>query len=555
MSPTVKFNSMRMPSAGSQSGAALILLVFMMAIALIGFTYQYLDAKSARLNQQQNTAAALAEAKAALIGAALIDSSVPGRLPCPEDTSKIGTALEGDARASCTTDAQRIGRLPWRTLGIGKLVDGHGEPLWYAVSSGFRTAPINSETVPQLNVNGVANAAIAIVFSSGPALSGQSRAVVTSGSPPSQSNYLDVGNSDADTTFFSAVPSSAFNDQLMTISHADIFVPLEKRVLGEIKNNAAAYKDSWHAYPFPVGFTNPATLADSAFIGAITESGGLLPVSDPLVTPNMGPTLTRLTFTDTLGVSSGSSCSRLNAGLGSDKIECQATLTPNPMFGLYLGNGIAEYAFSNVGKGFISFPSLVSADFANTSTTPPYARYTTTNYATFPSSLEAFLDSAANGIIRVRFTVLGFTAAPTVIRIAIGVNDYPESPASWTLDSTSWLIQNDWHRLIYYRVADPLKPAANLVTPTCSGNCLSVRRTYANGTTQTIANMPGIIMTAGKAMTSTDFQTTPSQARPSDQLKEYFDSIDNVAAETTLTFDQILPLKSTFNDQLQTLSP
>jgi hypothetical protein len=67
--------------------------------------------------------------------------------------------------------------------------------------------------------------------------------------------------------------------------------------------------------------------------------------------------------------------------------------------------------------------------------------------------------------------------------------------------------------------------------------------------------MPGIIMIAGKTMTSTDFQTTPSQARPSDQLKEYFDSVDNVAAETTLTFDQILPLKSTFNDQLQTLSP
>lgn len=537
---------MRMPSHKSQSGAALMLLVFMMAIALIGFTYQYLDAKSARLNQQQNTAAALAEAKAALIGAALIDSSVPGRLPCPEDTTKIGTALEGDARASCTTDAQRIGRLPWRTLGIGKLVDGHGEPLWYAVSSGFRSAPINSETIPQLNVNGVANAAVAIIFSAGPVLAGQNRSVVTSASPPVQSNYLDVGNSDANATFFTAVPNSSFNDQLLTISHADIFVPLEKRVLGEIKNNAAAYKDSWHAYPFPVSFSNPATLSSTAFIGDITESGGLLPVSDPSVSANLG--LANIVISPILGSVSNQTCAIVNPGnITTERIECSAQLSP--LFSFFYATGNVQYGFRNVGKAFVGSTPITTGDFLTSSTSATYTIGLT--------SVAQQIDSAANGIIRLPFTIFNnFTStASTTIRISIRITEYPDVMDAWTMAASSWLIENNWHRLTYYRVADPFKPAANTTTPTCSGNCLSVRRTFANSTSQTNPDIPGIILSAGRLLTSTDFQTSPSQARPSDQLKEYFDSSDNVAAETTLIFDQILPLKSTFNDQLQTLSP
>lgn len=541
---------------GRQSGAVLMLLVFMIAISLTTFTFKYFSAQSGRLAQQDATAAALAEAKAALIGAALTDSSLPGRLPCPEDTSKIGTALEGDALSNCNTATSRIGRLPWRTLGLGKLVDGHGEPLWYVLSNGFRAVPINSETIPQLSLDGIANSAVAIVFSAGPALNGQNRPNISSGTPPLQANYLDQGNADADATFFRAVANSSFNDQLIVVSHADIFEPLEKRVLGEIRNNAAVYKDSWHAYPFAVDFSNPAALADTAFVGDITQAAGLLPIADPSVTPNMNTSITALTFSGSgfLGTASAMSCSRTNAGLSSDKVECQATLTPGG-FGIYLGTGTAQFGFSNVGKGFISFPSLALDDFENTTTTPPYIRVTNASYSVTPSTLDASVDAAANGIIRVRFSVLGLTSSSTTLRISIGVNDYPESPATWTEDSTSWLIQNDWHKVMYYKVADLYKPSGNFATPVCSGNCLSVRRTFANGTTQTTADAPGILITAGKLLSSTNFQASPAQTRPNSLLKEYFDSSDNVQAETTLIFDQILPLKSTFNDQVRTLQP
>jgi hypothetical protein len=34
--------------------------------------------------------------------------------------------------------AQRLGRLPWKTLGLPDLRDGHGERLWYAVSTKYK---------------------------------------------------------------------------------------------------------------------------------------------------------------------------------------------------------------------------------------------------------------------------------------------------------------------------------------------------------------------------------------------------------------------------------
>ena len=70
--------------------------------------------------------------------------------------------------------------MPWRTLGIDKIVDSAGEPLWYAVSPGWALAPpgtgtlvIHSESVGQLDVDGKANAAVALLFAPGPAFNAQ----------------------------------------------------------------------------------------------------------------------------------------------------------------------------------------------------------------------------------------------------------------------------------------------------------------------------------------------------------------------------------------------
>ena len=82
---------------------------------------------------------ALATAREALIAHATsrpLDEIVgPGYLPCPDLDD------DGWAESTCgsmtgeTGQWQRLGRLPWKTLGLPDLRDAFGERLWYAVSS------------------------------------------------------------------------------------------------------------------------------------------------------------------------------------------------------------------------------------------------------------------------------------------------------------------------------------------------------------------------------------------------------------------------------------
>ena len=114
--------------------AALVLLVaagLFLASALTGLAFvPERDAASDR---------AIAQAREALIAYAAdrpIDAAVgPGYLPCPDRDD------DGWAEATCGSlsgdsgQGQRLGRLPWKTLGLPDVRDGHGERLWYAVSS------------------------------------------------------------------------------------------------------------------------------------------------------------------------------------------------------------------------------------------------------------------------------------------------------------------------------------------------------------------------------------------------------------------------------------
>lgn len=85
------------------------------------------------------TQRSLAQAREALVSHAAdraIDAIVgPGYLPCPDLDD------DGWAESTCGSlsghlgQAQRLGRLPWKTLGLPDLRDGDGERLWYAVST------------------------------------------------------------------------------------------------------------------------------------------------------------------------------------------------------------------------------------------------------------------------------------------------------------------------------------------------------------------------------------------------------------------------------------
>jgi len=130
-----------------QRGVALIVLLALLSFVLIGALLSFTGKTDDSIERGKLTEAALAQAKLALIDYA---SSVylgnipcaapgnncprPGDLPCP-DLNNSGTA---DAVPACDATGRRIGRLPWRTLGLPDLRDGYGERLWYAVSANFK---------------------------------------------------------------------------------------------------------------------------------------------------------------------------------------------------------------------------------------------------------------------------------------------------------------------------------------------------------------------------------------------------------------------------------
>jgi type II secretory pathway pseudopilin PulG len=158
-----------------QRGAAALLLVLaLLAAAVTMYAAAWPLAEPNR--REQKSQQALAEAAQALAGYARARRCVAGsgtilsHLPCPD----LGGG-EGVAAATCAGPS--LGRLPWRTLGLPPLRDGHGECLWY------ERGPLGAR-----------------VIAPGPALAGQTRAA--GGAAPvcgghyAQTDYLEPAGND-----------------------------------------------------------------------------------------------------------------------------------------------------------------------------------------------------------------------------------------------------------------------------------------------------------------------------------------------------------------------
>jgi hypothetical protein len=241
------------PYQYKQQGVALLIFVMVMLLAGTSLLFSVLNSNRVNIERDKKTAEALAEAKAALIGWS-VNRSNPGQLPCPEDISLIDSPTEGQAQNACTSLQPVIGRLPWRTLGVGDLRDGYGERLWYVISPGFRTSPINSTTPAQLSVDGVAGSAVAVVFSAGSVLAGQSRPTPTVATPPDVTQYLDLSNNDNNFSFITRGVASTFNDKLLAITGTELFSTITLRVLNEVRGNDThgmkEYYLTYSEYPF-----------------------------------------------------------------------------------------------------------------------------------------------------------------------------------------------------------------------------------------------------------------------------------------------------------------
>ncbi len=172
---------------GSGLVAALVLATLLGSAALLA--QGELSARI-RAGAQARSLAALAEARAALLGYAVSYAERhPGQgyayLPCPDAANTGSTTIS----ACGARDLGRIGRLPYRTLGLADLRDGWGECLWYAVAGSVKHNPkaqaLNWDSPGQfalftadgLPLGDAADdaLAVAVLFAPGPPLPAQQR--------------------------------------------------------------------------------------------------------------------------------------------------------------------------------------------------------------------------------------------------------------------------------------------------------------------------------------------------------------------------------------------
>ncbi len=290
----------RLPT--KQSGASLLLALFIATVFGLALFFAGNNERNPSTFRDVATEAALAEAKAALIGYAATyrdrkTDSAFGYLPCPD------TNNSGFETANCGTAGETaIGRLPYKTLGLPPLHDSSGECLWYIVSGGHKsnpkTDPLNWDTRGQIRIIDASNAqltgpddiyggAVAAVIAPGPPLPGQNRGT---GSYPCSGdasnniaayldgNYPESGNGTLDLSI-GAPRSSTNNDRINWISAREVFDTLAKRndLLGNLLTELTGCLNITDTRNLPPANPQPANPAYFSTLGSkiVTTPAGL----------------------------------------------------------------------------------------------------------------------------------------------------------------------------------------------------------------------------------------------------------------------------------------
>lgn len=224
--------------APRQRGAALIVFALIGTIAVLSLLLGRLTSLT-NTSGKRATSLALAQAKEAVIGWSASHSTRPGTLPCPENTDFIGNpGSEGTAQTDCSNVSPSVGRLPWRTLKVRQLTDDTGEPLWYAVSPGFRSpSKINGNSLGKLTVDGAPDGVVAVIFAPGAPLAGKNHPPPTSAAPPDIAQYLEGYDLNGSGAFSSTGAPDVFNDRLLTITRDELFHAVNRRVLNELRGD------------------------------------------------------------------------------------------------------------------------------------------------------------------------------------------------------------------------------------------------------------------------------------------------------------------------------
>lgn len=551
------------------------MLLALLAMFVLGASWWLVSALSAgggwTAAAQAHNARVLNQAKQALIGyiaqqATRSGENNPGRLPCPEAAGYYGNpSLEGIAAGGCTLP--KVGRLPWRTLGLDKLVDAAGEPLWYAVSPGWAYTSadltINSNSTGQLTVDGMANDSVALIIAPGrafavPASPGcaawtQSR---PASAAPDLRNYLECENASwpPNTNFVTAGPKASFNDQVLRVSAAEILPALEAAIAARIEREVVpvlrtVYGGAEWGFPFAL-FPNAARFNDGddnfnpdAYAGSIAtrgggESRGLLPMvraspcASPVGCPPVDealvrwsedrPTVERIGGAHTLF---SSECNLVPAGAPT-RIECDLEVENE--------TGSVEVRVTRILLNlFNSFRRLDTfhAGSVQLAQTGFVDERCTISWSANADGSAGHRCEGTVAVVHVpgageRQTVS--VRAPAVAVPAL-LSDHRITESGDT--TLGWFVRNRWYELMHY--ATSLEHAPGGSPPCAAASCLSVAHHSSSP-----AGNRAILILAGRSLSRA--------ARPNGLLADFLDS--EVNRQSNALYEQ-QRINSAFNDR------
>ena len=569
-----------------QRGAALIVLL---VIIVLGTSWMVVSALGKAANrtavQREHNARVLAEAKAALVAwvaTNAFDSTEnnPGRLPCPQYWGDVGSSNEGRAGASCISSAAptqpAAGWLPWRSLGLSKLLDASGAQLWYAVSPGWASRTdaayltINSISLGQLTVDGQANASVAMIIAPGQALGispnsnqvaagcvarNQSQALNLPTTAPNPLDFLECQNgSTTDGSFATSVVDNAtnpvFNDQVVTVTAADVLPALEAAIAKRIERDivpalSAVYgtatwgtSASSPAFPFPATFADPTT---SPFQGNTAATQGLVPFN--YHSSSCGSDARCSNNAITWGTPS------LSSSGGPGYLPLSPTCTVSGSTGYCYGYYYGGTLNISIGDPATSITTgLRTVDVASHTGSADAWRYNGSSWdylgsqaATVSRSLTS--NGAANFNASVALPSVSDWGYYYIYNNRPSDSDFGDHAILNSTDSTTgWFVRNEWYRFLYYAIAQGYAPGGSLSCVSGgsgSTGCLQV----TNLTDPT--KQRAVLVLAGRSLSSL------AQTRPSSSLQDYLDSTENRNGDSIFVQS---PVGRSFNDRFISVS-
>ncbi|TDJ65139.1 MAG: hypothetical protein E2O35_07665 [Proteobacteria bacterium] len=543
------------------------------------------------------TQAALKEAKLALIGYAvntpvLTPSNLgPGRLPCPDLTG------DGAPAGGCSLGGANptTGWFPYSEVGTGRIKDASGADLWYAVAESHRyflTTPINTDTgdtTDDLSVDG-SDDIVAVIIAPGLALAAQDRS-----DSPGITDFLEGDNASLGDAEFTRVGAEPFNDDVVTITRAELMTAVEKRVLGEVRNRLNDYFVTHVGFPWLSPFADPST---AAFKGVVNTTEGQLPFHyiDDIANgdPNPGPNETNYASDMTISWSlSGMTAVEISDGDPSNiPGPCLAASDcVDPDFGLISLAPLAadtdctwrdpDGEVAPKAADYIRCTAEITLPSISKAYPGPLPGTLTRKYEITVSLQDSdgdiHVDNPTNLLPR-RRTIKsinpsdsdpadGMPSIEITVTQTHSSSEQPDLVDQWIVtadgDTTGevtvsgvqydldidagelpgWVIENDWHHLLYFAYSNADSPVS---TATCdtTGPCITLRvQRIGAAAPVDQTNNRGVVLMAGRDI---------SGFRPSGNLADYFeDENDQTATPGNIFFSG--PFSATFNDQIRSI--